>query len=401
MQSKKIKEVLEKQISLTKLNEEELRNIKEEASKFVSLLKKAVKAGIFIGGSLAKGTIVKKSVQDIDIFVRFRNEGETQKLGKLKILGYKRKLIHGSRDYLQFKKGKIIFEVVPVLKINKPEQAKNVTDLSYFHVNYIVKAINKNKKLADEIKLAKAFCFANECYGAESFIQGFSGYSLELLVNYYGGFEKWLGAMVKVKDKLVIDPGKKYKNKQEVLNNLNEAKLSSPVIFVDPTFKQRNALAALSFGTFLRFQKQARAFLNKPSLAFFKKTEINEKDYNFILKASTNKQAGDIAGTKLLKYFKYLKAELEKKFELGKAAFHYDDKKKADYYFNIKSKPIIISGPPIAMNIAVANFKKAHKKTFVKAGKVCAKEKAISTREFLRKLDKKIMHEMGIVNLSS
>ncbi len=398
MINKKTKEVLEKQLELTKLSEKEERELKQETAEFVKKLKAKIKEEVFIGGSLAKGTLVQKKVQDVDIFARFKNEEATKKIRKLKIKGYKRKLVHGSRDYLQFSKGKIMFEVVPVLKISKPNQAENVTDLSYFHVNYIKKQITKNKKLADEIKLAKAFCFAQDCYGAESFIKGFSGYGLELLISYYGSFRKWLENMSKVKDKLVIDPKKHYK-KNEVLIELNESKLSSPVVFVDPTFKQRNALAALSVETFAKFQKAASGFLKNPSLLYFKKAEIDKKKFNLILTATTSKQPGDIAGTKLLKFFNYLKKELEKRFVVERADFKYDDRKKAYYYFKIKEKDLIVAGPFVKMKEALAFFKKAHKSTFIKQGRVYAKLGKISIKDFLKKLDKKVMREMGIEKL--
>ncbi|MBD3252791.1 hypothetical protein GF386_03610, partial [Candidatus Pacearchaeota archaeon] len=54
-----------------------------------------------------------------------------------------------------------------------------MTDLSYFHVNHILKKIKKNKNLSDEIRLAKKFAYSQNCYGAESYIHGFSGYALE------------------------------------------------------------------------------------------------------------------------------------------------------------------------------------------------------------------------------
>jgi len=405
----KLKEVLNKQISLTKFSENELAEIQKETDKFVGLVKKALKkikakAEIFIGGSLAKDTLIKKKIQDIDIFLRFEPNYSEEKIAevikKLKINYGIKKKIHGSRDYVQFEKGGIVFELVPVLKIKKPEQAHNVTDLSFFHVNYIIKQIKKNKKLADEIKLAKAFCFANECYGAESFIRGFSGYGLELLISYYGGFVSWLKSVIKIKDKLIIDPKKFYKNKQEILFDLNESKLESPIVFVDPTFKQRNALAALSGETFCKFQKKVKSFLAKPSLTAFKRAKIDKKKYNLVLVAKTNKQRGDIAGTKLLKFFRYLNRQLKQFFIVGKSAFSYDDKKSGKYYFKIKEKGREIVGPPVKMREAVLNFKAKHKKTSVKKGRVYAKEKSVSIKQFLRKLDKKIMREMGITNLN-
>src|SRR3989344_8506661 len=149
----------------------ELRNILKNAN---------VDAEVFVGGSFAKETVIKKDHYDVDIFLRF--EKSENMLG---IDGVLTKIpncviVHGSRDYYRVNLGKELYaEVVPVLKVSKPEKADNITDLSYFHVNYIKKKI-KDKKILDEIKLAKAFCHATNCYGAESYVRGFSGYGIEL-----------------------------------------------------------------------------------------------------------------------------------------------------------------------------------------------------------------------------
>jgi tRNA nucleotidyltransferase (CCA-adding enzyme) len=128
------------------------------------------------------------------------------------------------------------------------------------HVKIFNKKI-KSKKILEEIKLAKAFCSANGTYGAESYINGFSGYALELLVYYYGSFEKFLKEAVKDrKDKLIIDIEKKYKNSKEILLQLNGSKLLSPIIVIDPTCKERNVLAALSYETYDKFKICAKNF---------------------------------------------------------------------------------------------------------------------------------------------
>lgn len=54
----------------------------------------------------------------------------------------------------------------------------------------------------DEIKIAKAFCHATGCYGAESYIKGFSGYALELLIYHYKSFQSFVKAMTKVNEKV-------------------------------------------------------------------------------------------------------------------------------------------------------------------------------------------------------
>ena len=208
----------------------DLKAIEKKAEEFVSELEKAkrkkkIKADIFIGGSLAKKTILKRKEYDIDIFVRFDKKYKDDGISDLLDRMIRGKRIHGSRDYFQVEKGGIIFEIIPVIKVNKAKEARNVTDLSFFHVKYVTNKIKKKPKLSNEIMLAKHFCYAQKCYGAESYIKGFSGYALELLIVYYKGFVNFLRNMAKSKEQIVIDPEKHYKNKEDILNSLNEAKL--------------------------------------------------------------------------------------------------------------------------------------------------------------------------------
>src|SRR3989344_9469484 len=88
-------------------DEKELRETDKRVKIFVKELKKQMpNSQVFLGGSFAKGTIVRKKIIDVDIFVRLSKEGF--KLGKLekaikKItnkFGYESSLVHGSRDYL-------------------------------------------------------------------------------------------------------------------------------------------------------------------------------------------------------------------------------------------------------------------------------------------------------------
>jgi len=170
-------------MSLNKVLMEELERVKisPEEEKYLNLIskktiasiekklkRKKIDASVFVGGSLAKGTIMKKKKYDIDIFVRFDKKYSEKQIKKLirrvfwffRIKGQKIRVrkLKGSRDYYKilFKKNKhVCIEVVPVLKIVRKEQARNVTDLSYLHVNYIKKLFKKKKKLVDEIILAE------------------------------------------------------------------------------------------------------------------------------------------------------------------------------------------------------------------------------------------------------
>jgi tRNA nucleotidyltransferase (CCA-adding enzyme) len=415
---KGINDILKEELCKIKPEKKDIENIKKKSKKFEENLKKEIKkenisAEVFLGGSLAKDTIIKKQKeQDIDIFIRFNKKYSDREISKIleKVINrlkYKDiKKIHGSRDYFQITSGNIIYEVVPICKISLPEDARNVTDLSYFHVKYVKDKISKNKNLADGIRLAKAFSYAQNCYGAESYIQGFSGYALELLVLYYGSFLKFIKEIAKTKKKkIIIDPEKHYKDKEEILWELNESKLQSPIVFVDPTYKQRNALAALSEQAFKRFKKASKDFLKNPSDRYFERKLPDKKNFNFILKVNTKKQKGDIAGSKLKKFYEFLLKKLGKYFEIKKKEFLYkEDKNIGEFYLDIKKRDkLTIWGPPITDVNNLSKFKKKHPKAKIKNQKAISIEQNNITKEkFIKEIQKKykdIIKDMSITKI--
>jgi tRNA nucleotidyltransferase (CCA-adding enzyme) len=400
-----IKKILNEQITKIAPEKKELEKINKETKKFILDLKKKLKiykADVFVGGSIAKKTLIKKDKYDVDIFVRFDKSYKDKEISEIlnKLLNGKR--IHGSRDYFQIEKEDAVFEIVPTIKISRPEQARNVTDLSYFHVKYVKNKI-KNKKLAREIMLAKAFCYANSCYGAESYIKGFSGYALELLIIHYGSFLKFLKE-TKDKEKIIIDPEKHYKNKKDIMLEVNESKLQSPIIFVDPTYRQRNALAALSEETYRKFRETAKKFLENPDEGFFEKKDIEtelKKRYKdlIIIETKTERQKGDIGGSKLKRFHEYMIYRLKRDFEIKKSEFEYiEEENTAKNYFVLKQKKeIIIEGPPVNSKANMNSFKKKHKKTFAKKGRIYSREKSRNFSEFFKELKKdRTLKEMEI-----
>ncbi len=415
--------------SLNKLIEAQLLNIvppkedfqvlEQETKKIVKDLnlkikKLKIKAQVFIGGSFAKNTLIKKNKYDVDIFLRFNSDYDEIKIASLlsKIVPLNAIRIHGSRDYfvIKDKERNFEFEIIPTINIKKPEQAKNITDLSYFHVNYVLNKIKKNRKLADEIRVAKAFIHYSNCYGAESYINGFSGYAVELLVVYYGSFVKFIEAMVKSSsEKILLDPAKFFKDKKEILKRVNESKLLSPIILIDPTFKERNALAALSDETFIKFQNYCRAFLKNPSSKFFEKEDKEEIFRNkhktiLELKLKTNRQSGDIAGTKLKKFYGFYMRECLRFFNVKDSLFDYDEKENIGKILIVaeQKKEIVFSGPPIEMKDQLSRFKKEHKTIEIKNKQAFAHEKSISFEEFLNNFKNKkcdVLESMGVSEL--
>jgi len=417
---RKIDSVLDVTLKKIEPEKKELEFMNRSSAEFLKQLKVAlvslkIEAEPFVGGSFAKNTVVKKNLYDCDIFLRFKKtDKDISKITKriLEKAKIKAEIIHGSRDYFNILVTKYFcIELIPVKKISSPKVAENITDLSYSHVKYLNKKV-KSKKIINDIKLMKAFCHAKECYGAESYINGFSGYSLELLIYHFKGFEKFLRAMVKNKgEKIIIDLEKQYKNKREILLNLNESKLGSPIVLIDPTFKERNVTAALSEETFKRFIEVAGKFLKNPLEEDFER-DIEDIDYmknlaeknnqEFLeMLISTKKQAGDIAGTKLKKFYKHLVEEVEKRYKIKKSGFIYDNVQSAKIYFIINGKKELCFMGPFKDDIKnVKAFKKEHKNVRIKNNRYYIKEKTtLIFKEFMNKWkvknDKKIK-EMAI-----
>lgn len=423
--NKKINSVLKEVLDEIKPSEETLNYMNEELNSFLIQIKSRIsklnlKVEPFVGGSFAKDTIIKKGNYDVDLFLRFDKiypEKDFKKLTK-KILKKTKKvtIIHGSREYFQVKVDPSFkIEVVPVRKVKTPKESENITDLSYSHVKY-VKSKSKNKKILDEIKLAKAFCHATQTYGAESYVHGFSGYSLELLIIKYKTLEKMLKELSKrTKEKIIIDIEKKYKNKNQILMELNGSKLISPIVLIDPTFKERNALAALSNETFDNFKLKAKEFLKKPTKEFFfphklnldelKAKALQQKNEFVFIKLKTKKPAGDVAGTKLLKFFNHLSYELNRYYEVRDSGFKYTKDQEGKCYFVLdKKKEIIFSGPQVSDTKNVEKFKNGHSITYIEKDKIYASEKVnFSAHEFLniwKKKNKRKIKEMYISKIS-
>ncbi|MFZ1971001.1 MAG: hypothetical protein WAU65_02375 [Candidatus Nanoarchaeia archaeon] len=425
---KEIENILKEALLEAKPSEEEIKKIDSYLKEFLAKLRKKlsllrINAEVFVGGSFAKKTLIKKDKYDVDIFLRFDKKyikedisGLTLKvLNSLKLENQINR-VHGSRDYFQINiEPWLYFEIVPVMKVTNPKDAENITDLSYYHVKYMNK--KTSGKLCDSIILAKSFCHANNVYGAESHIKGFSGYSLELLIYYYKNFLKFVSEIAKSKeDKIIIDIEKYYPSKNRIMIDMNSSKLESPIILVDPTYKQRNALATLSNEVFAKFKETCIKFVKNPDISYFKTKETDlieveksakKKGYDFLLvKASTDKQEGSVAGSKLLKFYNHLSSQINKYFDIKDKGFFYKDKKDADYFFIVKRRDIeVINGPSESKKEEAIKFRKKHKNAFVKSRRLYAKNKInFNLKDFMtnwRKKNSKIIEDMYITNLQT
>lgn len=380
-----LKDIL-KQIKPSKKEERDLKKqIKEVLSKI-----KIKDAKVIVGGSFAKNTWLKGDY-DVDIFVKFNYKKYKSKSGRLadilekNIRSLKPERLHGSRDYFRFKKNDLIFEVVPILDIKKAKDAVNITDVSPLHAIWV-----KKHKKEDEIRLTKAFAKSHKIYGAESHIQGFSGYVLEILTIHYGSFLRLVRNVSKWKKKTIIDTEKLLKNP---LIELNNSKLTSPLILIDPVDKNRNAAAAVSQEKYNLFIKTCKDYLKKPNNRFFivHKEKIPRGALAIEFKAKGKK---DSVGGKFFSLFNKLKKQFVLEgYRIKKSGFIYDDNIKLWFLFREDklSEYIELKGPSIKDKKNVERFKKKHKRVYVRKNKLYSKEKRKfrNARDFLMDLLKK------------
>jgi tRNA nucleotidyltransferase (CCA-adding enzyme) len=384
----------------------------EEAERFAAKLNerlkaKRIRAVAMVGGSGAKATHLKGD-HDIDLFVRFdyavykgRNEELSDLLARALPRGAER--IHGSRDYFQLRRGEYLFEIVPVLNVTRPEQALNVMDVSPLHVGYVAKRIRSQPALADQIRLAKQFCKAAKVYGAESYISGFSGHVLDLVVLQYGSFLRLLQAAAKWKSVVVLDPAKHHK---DPLFSLNASKRSGPLVIVDPIQPERNAAAALSQEAFDKFKEAAKAFLRRPSLQHFIITPLTplivkdnyQRVYGkkrrtvlFILEGTPLEGKDDVVATKLLKAHERIVEESAKNgFSLFASGWEWDKRRRVSIGYCIfkdetLSPTFLRQGPPLEMKKDCERFKTEHRNAKAKVGRLVAAvpRKYRTPKEFL------------------
>ena len=381
MISKQVKQEVLREIEPSKKQNQQLHQIVEECIEQLNLQAKdnALDVDFFIGGSFGKGTYLKDDF-DVDIFCRCSREYKDENLSnyveqileKLNI-NYQRE--KGSRDYFSFTYGEesiIKVELVPTRRINSLEDAYNSTDYSYLHVEFVKNHIEKNPELKEEIRLAKTLFKAQGFYGAESYIGGFSGHVVDLLIIHYGSLENLLKDSKEWGKQTIIDVANHYSRKEDILSAIDTTKHSS-LLLVDSILPQRNAAKALTkekYGKYLVWviskqylQKQDFHIYHITTKEFIEEYRDFARSSQIILLTYIldlgNIESRDIAGAKIKKLHEKIgKYFSSLGFDLFDFNFHINsDFSKAAFVYCISNESIPskkwLRGPPFWMSEAV------------------------------------------------
>ena len=270
---KLLKEVL-KDITPTK---DEMTRDRKVVREVMALLKPYKVTPILVG-SLEKGTDLRGN-KDIDIFIQFRQSVPREQMEK-KALGIGKSVFRKLKgkweiDYAEhpYVKGSHRGYVVEIVPCYTGKTIMSSVDRTPLHTKYVRKRIRDKPNLSGEIRLLKRFMKAQEVYGAEARVEGFSGYLTEVLVINYGSFMGVLKAAVEWRMPQAIDPEDQWEDSHALKYLFTQASL----IVVDPVDKNRNVAAAVRREKLAEFIIAAEEFLKTPSRYFFFPPEIKAK----------------------------------------------------------------------------------------------------------------------------
>ena len=249
------------QARITKIAQE----VKAYVDRYVAGLDNVV--DVVFGGSFAKGTWLPHQA-DIDIFVKIKPSVTVEKfeqmgreIGSEALKTFGPKLRYSDHPYVEAFVNKIRVNVVPCYDVQQGKW-QSAADRSPFHTQFIMSHFDDEKRR--QVRLLKKFFKSVGIYGAEIATEGFSGYVSEVLLLKYSSF-----------DKVLYSAANDWQNKQIIVavsdyNSDFVKTFNSPLIIIDPVDSRRNLGTAISPESVGKFMLAARAFLEKPSLQFFK-----------------------------------------------------------------------------------------------------------------------------------
>jgi tRNA nucleotidyltransferase (CCA-adding enzyme) len=244
-----------KKVVPSRTEEASLIQVAEKVLKKVKAASRAHKVvtGVILGGSFAKKTWLPNGPDDnadIDIFVKIAPgvageefESIGLEIGKEASRGYKHGKKYAQHPYTEAVVDGVKVNIVPCYDV-KPGDWRSAADRSPYHVQFVKKNLDDERRL--QVRLLKRFMKTVGVYGAEIENEGFSGYAAEVLVHNHGSFEGVLRSFAELKP--------------------SEAGMLS---LRDPIDEDRELARAISKETVSRMVLASRAFLSRPSMAYF------------------------------------------------------------------------------------------------------------------------------------
>jgi len=383
--------------------QEKKQRIAKKACDLVShcIEKHSQVVGFELGGSYAKGTWLPEKA-DIDIFVKFnkktpeknfRNIGT--EIGFQSLKKYRPYTRHAEHPFVEAIIEGTRVNIVPCYDVNKGEW-QSATDRSIYHTKFMSQKLSNSLKV--EVRILMKFFLHIDVYGAEIAKEGFSGYVSEVLISYFGSFEKTIKKISEMKEGQVI--GKTMK------------KFDSPIVLIDPVDYNRNLGTAISMDNLGKFVLASRVFLKNPSKKFFKKPVskhiMKNIDKVVVVQFRFKGRSDDIIWGQIKRASNALKTQLELGgFTVLRNSSVKDEKENAALIFLLHAKKIenslVRNGPEIfskdhCKKFIASNLKKSQLMWINEEGKIQSLQKRTGNdvKLFLRDILKNNLRNSGI-----
>ncbi|HPR41129.1 MAG TPA: CCA tRNA nucleotidyltransferase [Candidatus Methanofastidiosa archaeon] len=219
-------------------------------------------------GSVAKDTFLKGD-KDLDIFVYFNIDEKREEMEKEALLIGKSVFEHFGNEYqVEYAEHPYVsgivdgydIEIVPCYKIKNAHNIISAVDRTPFHLSFVKDHLRDCQK--DDVRLLKKFLKAQKMYGADSKVNGFSGYLCELLIIHYGSFEGLARSAINWEVGETI----------EFLRPVNVFK--DPLIIIDPVDPNRNVASPVSLDTYSRFVLECKRYFDTKDEGMFAGPEM-------------------------------------------------------------------------------------------------------------------------------
>jgi tRNA nucleotidyltransferase (CCA-adding enzyme) len=367
--------VVEKALSLCKPSPSEEHRITAVAQETKALVEKHVAGNsdivqVVFGGSFAKGTWLRGDA-DIDVFFKVKPSVPVEKfeelgrsVGQKALKAHKPRLRYSDHPYVEAFVKNVRINIVPCYDV---EQGKwqSAADRSPFHTEFV--SMNFDDEKRKQARLLKKFFKAAGIYGAELSTGGFSGYVSEVLVLKFGSFEGVLSAAADWQDRQVVSVGD---YDQDIVKGF-----ISPIIIIDPVDSRRNLGTAISPESTGRFMLAARAFLDRPSMQFFKDDQRSPDAKKLlpnvlVVEFSHKERSPDVVWGQLKRSTSAIAKQLElADFVVLRISCVTDEKKSAAHAFLLESMTLPPytkkKGPEVFRRNDTASFLASKKKPLV------------------------------------
>ena len=366
--------LISKVLPLCEPTQSEERRIAEVAKEAKALVDNYVArlddvVDVVFGGSFAKGTWLPHHA-DIDIFVKIKPSVGVEKfeemgrnIGSEALKNFGPKLRYSDHPYVEVIVNNVRVNVVPCYDVQQGKW-QSAADRSPFHTHYISSHFDNEKRR--QARLLKKFFKSVGIYGAEISTEGFSGYVSEVLVLKYSSFENVLRAAADWQERQIIAVSDYDSDFVKASNG--------PLIIIDPVDRRRNLGTAISPQSVAKFMLAARAFLEKPSLEFFKEDKSHRRGARkrllpnvLVVEFSHEKKSPDIIWGQLKRSINAIAKQLElAHFEVLRSSCVTDERSSAALAFLLESITLPAytkkKGPQIFRRKDTASFLSNRKK---------------------------------------